>query len=229
MDLYHVLNRGVDKRIIFCDTQDNARFVHDMFEFNDTKPASNVRRNQNTMFDVGRRTLYSDAGSTGSEREKIVDIHGWCLMGNHYHLLLSECIEGGISLFLKKLNGGYAKYFNERYKREGTLFQGKTKKILIEDDAHFLHILNYIHFNPLDFATQSKDWRARKIVNSQEALQYLQNYRWSSYLDYLGKKNFPSILTTELFQNVFNNDYEGQVEKYLNDISISEIQSLIIE
>jgi len=220
MDLYHALNRGVDKRTIFEDSQDYARFVHDMFEFNSTERSRNLYRN---MCDVGRRTLKE------REAEKIVDIHGWCLMGNHYHLLLSEHIEGGIPLFLKKLNGGYAKYFNERYSRSGALFQGKTKKILIDNDAHFLHILNYIHFNALDRSENTAHWRSRKVVDYTNALKALHNYRWSSYLDYVGVPNFPSILTTGLFKGVFNNDYSSQVERYLRDIDMDKTQHLSLE
>ena len=63
------------------------------------------------------------------------------MMKNHYHLLLSELVENGMSLFLRKLNVGYAKSFNEKYERVGTLFQGRTKKILIENDAHFNYII----------------------------------------------------------------------------------------
>lgn len=224
MDLYHALNRGVDKRAIFLDSQDYARFVHDMFEFNSTLPASNTRRKG--MFDVGRRTSHLNLVNIGTG-EKLVDIHGWCLMNNHYHLLLNERVEGGISLFLKKLNGGYAKYFNERYVRVGTLFQGRTKKILIDSDAHFLHILNYIHFNTLDMHEETSEWRSKKIDDIDSAIAHLRSYRWSSYLDYSGTKNFPSILTTSLFHGVFNNNYTAQAEKYLRDISLNtDIQSI---
>ena len=218
MDIYHALNRGVDKRTLFIDTQDYARFVHDMFEFNTDKPA--VHTNRNSMVDIVGRP---------SPGNKIVELHGWCLMSNHYHLLLGKLIEGGLSLFLRKLNVGYAKYFNERYKRSGTLFQGRTKKILIDRDAYMLHILNYIHFNPLDISKTSQDWRSRSIPNSNEALLLLDNYRWSSYLDYCGKKNFPSILTTSLFQDIFQNDYKAQVQRYLSDIGTSDVHSLKLE
>lgn len=218
MDIYHVLNRGVDKRIIFLDSQDHARFVHNMFEFNSNTPANHTYRNK--MADIVSRPY---------KTEKIVDIHGWCLMKNHYHLLLSERIDGGMSLFLRKLNVGYAKYFNERYKRSGTLFQGRTKKILIDSEAYFLHILNYIHFNPLDTHISSADWRTRNIADVHEALEVLKKYRWSSYLDYVGEKNFPSVLTTSLFQEVFNNNYKKQAENYLRDIDTSTIQKLLLE
>ena len=172
------------------------------------------------MFDIVSRTSVS---------ERIVDIHGWCLMQNHYHLLLSERTLGGLSLFLRKLNVGYAKYFNERYNRVGTLFQGRTKKILIDEDAQFMHILNYIHFNPMDTLYNARDWRSLKIKNVADALNHLKNYRWSSYLDYVGIKNFPSILTTSLFQEVFNNNYQKQAEAYLSDIDTTTIHHLMLE
>ena len=219
MELYHALNRGVDKRLLFLDDQDRVRFVHDMFEFNDLKPAVNVYRSATDQM-LGLRNQTS--------RERIVDIHGWCIMGNHYHLLLSEIVEGGISLFLRKLNVGYANYFNERYERTGTLFQGRTKKVHIDSDAYFLHILHYIHLNPLDFLQGAEDWRARKISNTKSALHYLEQYRWSSYLDYCGKKNFPSILTTELFGDVFGN-YTKTIRSYLKDLELEPIERLLLE
>lgn len=120
-------------------------------------------------------------------------------MKNHYHLLLSECVEDGISIFMRKLNIGYAKYFNERYRRSGYLFQGRTKKIHIDSDSYFLHILNYIHFNPLDYSRGERSWRLRNIQDATAAHAYLLKYRWSSYNDYCGNRNFPSILTTDLF------------------------------
>lgn len=222
MDLYHALNRGVDKRTIFLDDQDRARFVHNMFEFNTTAPASNTYRN--TMFDLRSRTTPSQIIT-----EKLVNIHGWCLMGNHYHLLLNEYSEGGLVKFLRKLNIGYAKYFNERYKRSGTLFQGRTKKLLIDNDAHFLHILNYIHLNPLDFIDSSSQWREKQISNHQDALDFLNKYRWSSYQDYIGIKNFPSILTTSLFKDVFEGKYEYELKQYLKDIDFIETQQMFLE
>lgn len=225
MELYHALNRGVDKRIIFLDTQDYARFVHDMFAFNTDKPASNTYRSN--MFDLRSRTY--ESMPTQRSGKQLVDIHGWCLMHNHYHLLLSERVPGGLILFLRRLNIGYAKYFNERYIRSGTLFQGRTKKLLIDNDGYFLHILNYIHLNPLDILKTTTEWRERKIDAPQEALIALKEYRWSSYLDYSGIKNFPSILTTTLFQDVFNNNYSQQIEKYLLDIGTTDIQHLLLE
>lgn len=223
MDLYHVLNRGVDGRDIFLDDHDRVRFVHNLFEFNDVQPALTVRG-----VDLRSPHLRRDRHD---EREPLVLIHGWCLMKNHYHLLLSELIEGGLTLFLRKLNIGYAKYFNERQRRCGTLFQGRTKKVLVAHESHFLYVLHYIHLNPLDYLTGAEDWRARdkgSIRNAHEALEYLDSYRWSSYLDYTGKKNFPSILTTSLFQEKYG-DHESDVLRYLSESEIASPAQLTLE
>ena len=181
------------------------------------------------MNDIVSRSSSIDSIQSDFPREKLVDIHGWCLMGNHYHLLLSECTEGGLLLFLRKLNVGYARYFNERHKRVGTLFQGRTKKILIDNDAYLLHILNYIHLNPLDFIETTDNWRNQQISDYQNALGHLNTYRWSSYQDYAGIKNFPSILHTDFFQDVFEGKYSEQLEIYLKDIDISEMRYLLHE
>lgn len=199
---------------------DRVRFVHDLYEFNDVNSANN------TTWKMTRRgALLADRNGPSPNndlrgrysRKMLVDIHGWCLMGNHYHLLLSERIEGGLSLFLMKLNVGYAKYFNEKYSRHGYLFQGRTKKVLIDADAHFLHILHYIHLNPLDFLKGAEEWRAGAIRNTGAALKHLDAYRWSSFQDYCGHKNFPSMITKDLFAGVFKN-YRKTITSYIADM-----------
>ena len=222
MELYHVINRGVEGRKIFLDTQDYARFVHDLYEFNDTAPA--IEFLSTTTHEMSGRT-------TSRHRKRIVDIHGWELMKNHYHLLLSERVEGGLTLFLRKLSG-YARYFNERHRRRGTLFQGRTKKILIERQEHFLYILHYLHLNSLDYFPGAKKWRERDkgtIPEISKVFEYLKNYRWSSYLDYCGTPNFPSILTKTLFEHSFGGDYVSSLKEYLADRTAEEIDSKSLE
>ena len=214
MELWHALNRGVDGRELFLDSQDYARFVHNLYEFNDTAPADNLAR----LFDPSGMRDFRNP-SFRKSRKLLVDIHGWVLMKNHYHLLLSDKIENGVRLFLRKMNVGYANYFNQRYERKGTLFQGHTKKVLIAHQSHFLYILHYLHLNPLDFLLGAQDWRLRSkngIQSTGGALEYLDSYRWSSYLDYTGQKNFPSILTTSLFNSAIG-DYRDSLNDYLHD------------
>lgn len=219
MELYHTLNRGVDKRNIFLDDGDRARFVHDMWEFNDVEDAKNVWY---------RAPAYSGLRNHYMEKERIVDIHGWCLMGNHYHLLISERTDGGLTKFLRRLNVGYANYFNEKYKRKGTLFQGRTKKVLIERDAHFLHILNYIHSNPLDFLKGSKDWRLRRILDPRPAIEYIHKYKWSSYQDYIGEANFPSVLTKDLYSSIFK-DYKKELSAFIRSNGAAHVAEYPLE
>src|SRR3989344_2343836 len=180
MDFYHILNRGVEKRDIALDDGDRIRFVSDLYELNNKKIVANpLTKNRHT-----------------ADRSLLVRIHAWCLMPNHYHLLVSPIEDdvSNISRFAQKLGMGYAKYFNEKYSRSGVLWQGAFKKIRIERDSHFNYIPYYIHLNPLDFSMP--EWREGKIEKTSAALEKLQEYRWSSYLDYVGKRNFPSVLDT---------------------------------
>jgi len=227
MQLNHVMNRGVEGRHIFLDSQDYARFVHNLYEFNDTAPAGNTYRSfaDASMLDLRGPTLKR------RKREQLVDVHGWCLMKDHYHLLVSERLEGGLSHFLMKLNVGFAKYFNERYERSGTLFAGRTKKVPVERDTHFLYVLQYIHFNPLDYLEGAGGWRERhkkRIRNAARAREYLAKYRWSSYLDYSGQPNFPSLLTKSLFENN-SAIYRKDSNDYLSTLEMENSEKLTFQ
>lgn len=223
MDFYHVLNRGVEGRTIFPQQGDYVRFVHGLYTFNDTRAAQNTTRTLGLggMNDIVSRSLER-------RREPLVHIHGWCVMKNHYHLLLSERKDGGISKFIRKLNIGYAKYFNEKYHHSGYVFQGRTKKILIKREAHYQHILNYIHLNPLDYLGGAREWRKRKLTHVALAEAHLASYRWSSYLDYAGKKNFPSIVTTRYFDDP-PGSYAKELKYYMRSISVEPIAGLLLE
>ena len=221
MEIYHVLNRGVDKRTIFEDKQDYFRFIHDLYEFNDQERSE---LNYYKFRDYGANGKIAKAEK--KDKKLLVDILAFCLMPNHYHLMLSPRVEKGIPQFMQKIGMGYSKYFNQKYKREGTLFQGRHKHILISNDAHFLHLPFYIHFNPLDLTYP--EWRKNKVSDPKKALEFLKSYRWSSHLDYLGIKNFPSILNMKPLMEIFGNnkDYEKLVENYLKDIQIDPEMTL---
>lgn len=194
MELYHLLNRGVEKRVVFIDEADHVRFVHDLYAFNDRNDV-----NPNHRF----KLLPS-----GEEREPLVSIHAFSLMPNHYHMLVSENTEGGMSTFMRKLNMGYAKYFNEKYERSGVLWQGTFRKKQIQRDAHFLYIPYYIHLNPLDLVLPQ--WRNGAVTDAERAFRELKKYRWSSYLDYMGVKNFPSVIDQALLQDMLGSSKRQQ-------------------
>jgi len=223
MELFHVLNRGVDKRTIFQDDKDRFRFVHDLFEFNDQNIVNTTSYYFNQSYDIASRKIER------KPRKLLVDIHAFCLMRNHYHLLLSSKVEKGIPQFMKKLNMGYAKYFNGKYKRTGALFEGRYKSIFIEKESHFLHLPYYIHLNPLDY--YDPDWRDNKIKDYKKTLSYLKNYRWSSLLDYMGRANFPSLIQKDFLSEVIGKpeNYEKSLVGWLKDRDNSDLSDISLE
>ena len=199
MDFYHVLNRGVDKRVVFQDKQDYVRFQRNLFLLND-------------IHDAPTNEWTIKARLRNNKREKIVTIHAYCLMNNHYHILLSPLVENGISLFMKKVNAGYSRYFNERNERKGALWQGKYKCIPIKQDNHFEYIPFYIHLNSLDISMPK--WRTGGVTNFNKALSFLDKYRWSSHDIFLNPEKAPGSIIDGSF---FATKNSNQV-KYLNEI-----------
>lgn len=190
MEFWHVLNRGVEKRTIAQDDRDRKRFVHSLYYMNDTRSAKNDERDRSV----------SEMSTELDDRKRLVTVHAWCLMGNHYHLLLSDYTEGGISEFTRKLSIGYTHYFNLKYERSGVLFQGRTKKVPITTDRQFLYIMPYIHLNPLDFHKETHGWRRQCVAKPTSALGHITAYRWSSYRNYSGESEFSPILAgSELY------------------------------
>ncbi|MCW9054866.1 MAG: transposase [Candidatus Pacebacteria bacterium] len=226
---FHVYNRGVDKRKVFLNDKDRVRFLHDLYEFNNKQSSNGLTKHHlasSENLDVRRQDSWK------KRREPVVQIHCFCLMPNHYHLLVSPIDDDmeNLSLFMKKLGGGYTKAFNEKYERNGALWQGKYKKVEIATDAHFLYLPFYIHFNPLDL--NMPKWRKGSLSNCREAEEYLQSYRWSSHSDYLGKKNFPSITDRKFFLDLLGGEegYEKQMRALLKSRSImSELEGITLE
>lgn len=213
-EIYHIYNRGVEKRNIFLNQQDYFRFIHDLFEFNDKNPSLN------TLFyfnQLGKPPIISK--KQRKPRKLLVEILAFCLMPNHFHLLLKQRREGGLVCFMQKLGTGYTNYFNKKHDRVGGLFQGRFKAVHVDQQQHFDFLLYYIHLNPLDL--MEPGWRNGEIKNYQKAIISLSSYRWSSHLDYLGKKNFPSVTQREFPLNVLGGgkNYKESIEKWLKEIS----------
>ncbi len=208
---YHIYNRGVDKRKIFLDKNDYIRFLHDLYEFNDENPA----------------IQYSRVGGLASnilqKRKKFVEIICFCQMPNHYHLILKQLTTRGITRFMHKLGTGYTMSFNLKQKRKGALFQGPFKAIHIENETYLTHLSRYIHLNPIKL--KEPKWKKQKIKNWKKINKFLEEYRWSSYLDYIGKNNFPSITDRKLLLNVFKN--KKSYKKFIKEWQTKDIKSML--
>jgi putative transposase len=205
-DVFHILNRGIEKREIFYSEKDYLRFVHNLFDFNDTAYSlpypqrSKSRQFSNQQF--GHRM--SKEVSKEVSKEEIVDLLCWCLMPNHIHNLVMEKINGGASNFSKKIFGGYTKYINEQKKRSGVLFQGRSKIISVKQDHHFFYLPFYIMANPIDLI--EPNWKEKGIKNLGKVIQFLENYCWSSFPDLIGKENFSFVINKNLFYEIFQTD-----------------------
>jgi putative transposase len=214
-NFYHIYNRGVEKRDIFLDQNDYIRFIHNLYEFNDIYPAPEYKRSTN----VGSGTSHINR-----KRERLIDVVCFSLMPNHFHLLLKQIKENGITIFMRKLGTGYSNAFNLKNDRVGPLFQGTFKATHVNNDVHFTHISRYIHLNPLEL--REPRWKEAGIKDWSLADKFLSSYRWSSYLDFIGQSNFPSIINGRDFvleyfngdTNRYKNFLRGWTEKDIKDI-----------
>ena len=193
-EYYHIYNRGNSKQKIFHDKEDYLRFISLLYISNSSESFN--------FYDLGRNTNFNVY-----EIERInplVDIGAYCLMPNHFHILITEKIENGISKFMQKLGTAYSMYYNKKYKRIGGLFEGKFKSQHADTDRHLKYLFSYIHLNPIKLI--QKDWKEKGINNKKEAINYLNEYLYSSYLDFIGEKRIQNkILNTKSFPKYFPN------------------------
>ncbi len=164
---YHLYNRGVEKRKIFLDDSDYKVFLYFLKKYLRSPEKKD-------LFPFKKRKTLVDQ----------VELLAFCLMPNHFHLLVKQKVIKGISNLMNRIGTNYGMYFNKRYQRVGSLFQGVYKAVLVEDDEQLLHLSRYIHLNPL--TGKSKDFR--KLVS----------YSYSSYGDYLGKRKTEWIKTDQI-------------------------------
>jgi len=183
---YHIYSRGVEKRKIFLNTKDYDRFVALLYIMNQNasfKMDNFLQKSKNNLKDIFKE-----------EREKtLVSILGYCLIPNHFHLILYEHTEGGISKFMGKLLTAYSMYFNTKYERSGPLFTHPFRSEHIESESQYMYIFSYLHLNPLSIL--EKNWKEEGIKNKKEAKEFLEKYQYSSYQDFLGNNRPESIIT----------------------------------
>lgn len=222
--VYHIYNRGVEKRKIFLDKDDYFRFIHDLFEFNDEESASLLYYKKPFL-----QSYEAKPHRNRRKRSLLVEILVFVLMPNHFHLLLRQLKDNGITKFMHKLGTGYTMYFNEKCGRVGSLFQGTYKALLVEKDSHFLHLPYYIHSNPLEL--RFPKWKEKEIKDYKKAMKFLENYRWSSFQDYIGKKNFPSVTQRESLLDFFGGpeEYKKDTIEWLKEMDLEEIKDLTHE
>lgn len=189
-EFYHIYNRGNSKQKIFHDAKDYEHFISLLYACNSKNnfKIQNLNKKE-SLYDFERGNL-------------IVSIGSYCLMPNHFHLLITQTQDGDISKFMQKLSTAYVMYYNKKYKRTGSLFEGKFKSQHINNDKYLKYLFSYIHLNPIKLI--DKLWKEKGITNKNRALDYLNSYQYSSFLDFLGKERLQNkILNIEFFPNYF--------------------------
>lgn len=171
---YHVYNRGVEKRIIFMDDLDYRYFLNLLKIYLEPKVESELFQNQ-TIYP--RRPLNNFYGE--------IELIAFCLMPNHFHLLVHQKSSKSIEIFMRSLLTKYSMYFNKRHSRVGHLYQGPYKAVLVENDSQLLHLTRYIHLNPL-----KKDYPLQVHFRLKNA--------YSSYAIYIGERTAKWVNTKEI-------------------------------
>lgn len=167
---YHIFNRGVEKRIIFSSDRDYQRFLQTLYYYQFTGPKPRFsNRNRFKVKDY-------------SQNPKIVEIICYCLMPNHFHILIRQLKDGGIQEFMQKVINSYTKYYNTKHNRVGHLFQGPFKAVPIETDGQILHISRYIHLNPY----------------VSDLVENLNDYLYSSYPCFIGSSQDQLCVTNPI-------------------------------
>ncbi|MBI5138560.1 MAG: transposase [Candidatus Vogelbacteria bacterium] len=152
-ECYHIFNRGTDKRTITEDKFDSDRFVLSLQKFNVIDPIGSIYES----------SFHKHEDNEAEHQNRLVDMIAFCLNPNHFHLLVTQLTEAGVSKFLHRVQTGYSKYYNTKHKRKGTLFQGKFGASLITLNDNLLHVSAYVNLNNKVHQLGSK---ASKLVRS---------------------------------------------------------------
>lgn len=198
--------------LLFKDLDDYFRGIFSIYEFNDGNPTTIQKRRKARQAFKNTITKQVGRGPTSTqldERDKLVDILAFCFMPNHIHLLLKQVKDNGVQKFMVKIGSGFGGYFNRKYERKGYVFQNRFQAVHIKDDRQLLVAANYIHANPISLIEPSFKEMGIRNHSEQEVMDFLKTgHRWSSFPDYAGLKNFPSI--TE--RNFISEMMGGQAE-----------------
>lgn len=186
-EFYHIYNRGNEKRDIFTQTRDFTRFFKTIFYYQFAGPRPSFSK-----FSKSQIALLKPLSE-----EKLIEIVCYCFMPNHFHFLIRQLKEGGISKFMGQISNSYTKYFNTKYQRVGPLLQGAFKAVRVVSEEQLIHVSRYIHINPI----------VSGLVNN------LEDYQWSSYLEYI--KPISTFCSTNKILGLFSPNEKEKYRKFV--------------
>lgn len=231
-NIVHIILRGINGNKIFKDINDYYRGIFSIYEFNDLNPANIKRRREIRNSFKKKIRLGRTSTDSVDKRDRLVEILAFCFMPNHIHLLIKQIKDNGITEFMRKIGTGYGGYINRKYNQRGHVFQKVFEAIKIKTEEQLKIVFAYIHANPISLIY--KDWKKIKIKDKDfgEIVKFLKNYKWSSYLDCIGIKNFPSVTQRDFMLELFGkeNSCKNFIEDYIKNKGESkEYSELFLE
>lgn len=201
-DYYHIYSRAAHRITLFRDTKDYARFLFGLLHYQSPLLFPQAGRYVRG-YDPLTGFPIKDKDFENILRARGVELVAFCIMGNHYHLIARELVEGGISRYMHRVNEAYAKYYNAKYDSSGHVFAGSFNSKHIAENEYLTHLSAYIHKNPADV----KNWKGRE-----------EEYPWSSLQDYTKENRWGGLLATEIildqFEGTLKSNYADFVKQY---------------
>jgi putative transposase len=197
-ECYHIIGRGNYRQDIFLDESDYIRFLFLILYLQFPKYQTMHVSREVEYF--GKHRVFTNRLQKGELEGRYVELVSFCLMPNHYHLVVREVVEGGISKYMQRILNSFTKYHNTKYGKIGHLFQGPFKAVLVVNDDQLLYLSAYVHINP----TNLKGWKGKE-----------DQYPWSSYQDYVGENRWGKLLVKNIVLEKLEGqkDYRSYVEK----------------
>jgi putative transposase len=179
-EYYHLYGRGNAKQRLFRDDRDHIRFLFGILYFQFSQDINNISRQ------VSYYVKHSVFNIEPETNERIVELVAFCLMPNHFHLIVTPLSEIGVSQYMQRSLNAYAKYFNTKYEASGHVFQGPFGAVALENNKQLLYLSTYLHRNPRELAKEK-----------------YQEYPWSSCVDYLKQNRWASLLNPSIVTEQF--------------------------
>lgn len=179
---YHIYNKGIDGRKVF---EDEADYLH--FE--------KLLKQYTTPFTVGEKGPYKSLKPSTVTRMQEMNLHNeakvvaYCLMPDHFHLLIHQTTEDGITKLMRRINTGYVMVFNKKHSRSGPLFETNYRAVLIQDTEQLLHMTRFIHLNPVSRIVR-RFGPVETVTGTSPG-----DYEYSSYTHYIGLKRLNWVQT----------------------------------
>jgi len=209
------------------DDDDRYRFIKALYFLNDANHSLRWERDVDAL---GSGLHFQRPDNWPNEREQYVRILSYCLRDSHHHLLLEEVKEGGVANFMKSLSASMTQAYNEKYDTEGTIFQGRPKKKIVETDEYLRLLYVYINIkNPFE---RYENGLKEAISNFEDAFTAALNYPFSSLPDVMKKRNSP-VTATDIFNDAFSSPdafksftrkQMREYEVFLQDVNADQLE-----